>query len=398
MSGIERPATPGEGRRIEAVDLLRGFVIILMVLDHTRDYVHPSGYGPDPLDPLTTTPLLYATRWVTHLCAPIFVFLAGASAWLQMNSGKAMPVLSRFLFQRGCWILALELTVIPFGWSFSVPFVWFLQVLWAIGWSMIGLAAAIRLPRAAILVLGLAIVAGHNLAANVQPEALGLFSYAWMFFFKGGLLQYHGEPRVLLLYPVLPWFGVILLGYAAGPILAARDRHRLHLSLGLGLIGTFLVLRLANVYGDPKPWTSMATARQTIMSFLDLEKYPPSLMFITATLGIAFLLYPLLERLPKAAAHVLLVFGSVPMFTYITHIYVMHGVAIFIRLLAGQSLDPMFDTIHDFLIAPDAIAGTGFGLPIVYLVWLSVIVLLYPLCRWFARIKRTRRDWWLSYL
>lgn len=392
------PAKPQGSRRIESVDLLRGIVVILMILDHTRDYVHPSGYAFNPLDPMRTTPLLYATRWITHLCAPIFVFLAGASAWFQTNAGKSLPSLSRYLFQRGCWILVLELTIVPFGWSFSLPFVWFLQVLWAIGWSMIGLAAAIRLSRPAMVTLGLVIVAGHNLLANVQPDQLGQFSFVWMFLLEGGLLQFHGEPRALLLYPVLPWFGVMLLGYVAGPILAARERKSLHIAIGLGLVGLFLLLRTANAYGDPEPWVFMPTAGQTVMSFLDVEKYPPSLMFVSATLGTAFLLYPMLERLPRPAIRVLLAFGSVPLFAYLTHIYVMHGIAILIRVLAGQNLDPMFDTIHDLLIAPDALAGTGFGLPVVYLVWISTAALLYPLCRWFGGIKAARRDWRLSYL
>jgi uncharacterized membrane protein len=212
--------------RVADVDVLRGFVIVLMALDHVRHYFHSGSPGVNPLDPAQTTPLLYATRWITHLCAPTFVLLAGVSAYLQLAHGKTPARLARFLVTRGLWLVALELTVVSFGWSFSFPYPFFLQVIWAIGWSMVALAALVRLPRAAVLAVGVAIVAGHNLLDPLVPEQFGRLGLLWQLLHDGGPIFVGGRPIGTASYPVLPWIGIMALGFGLGPWLARSARRR----------------------------------------------------------------------------------------------------------------------------------------------------------------------------
>lgn len=385
--------------RIEPVDLLRGLVIVLMVLDHVRDYFHASAHAFDPLDPAQTTPLLYATRWVTHLCAPGFVFLAGVSAWLQWDRHRDRARLSRFLLTRGLWLVLLELTVVSFGWAFTFGMV-FMQVIWAIGWAMVALAALIWLPRQAVLAIGIAIIAGHNLLDPVQPEQLGALSGLWTIMHEGGVFVHDGVPFALAAYPFLPWIGVMAFGYGLGTIFTGPPdrRDRTLIVLGAAMIALFVLLRLVNLYGDPEPWKVEGDAVRTVMAFLDVAKYPPSLMFICATLGPALLLMPLLARLRGPAARFLLAFGSVPLFAYVLHIYILHALAIVAAVATGHDPAYLIDFVGNFFLQPQLLEGTGYPLAIVYVVWLLVLALLYPLCRYWSDLKRRRRDWWLSYL
>jgi uncharacterized membrane protein len=238
------------GGRISEIDLLRGLVIVLMALDHVRDYFHAGSFGINPLDPEQTTPWLYVTRWITHLCAPTFVFLAGVSAYLQFARGKTIPNLSRFLLTRGLWLVFLELTFISFGWSFGFPYAFFMQVIWAIGWSMIGLGALVWLPRMAVLVIGIVIIAGHNLLDPITAQSAGPI---WTFLHDGGPVFVGEQPIGLAGYPLLPWLGIIAFGYGLGAIFAEppAKRDRTVLMLGLGMLAAFLLLRWLNIYGDP---------------------------------------------------------------------------------------------------------------------------------------------------
>lgn len=385
--------------RIEAIDLLRGLVIMLMILDHVRDYFHASAWQFDPLDPTRTTALLYATRWVTHLCAPSFVFLAGVSAWLKFDREKDAARLSRFLLMRGLWLVLLELTVINFGWAFTFGLI-FMQVIWAIGWSMVMLAALVWLPRTAVLAIGVAIVAGHNLLDPIQPQQLGGLGTAWIMIMEGGVFARDGAPFMFNPYPILPWAGVMMLGYGLGDIFTRTPdrRDRMLILLGAAMIALFVLLRLINLYGDPRPWTAQDGIGRTLMAFLDVTKYPPSLMFVCATLGVALLLIPLLARLRGPAAQVLLAFGSVPLFAYVLHIYVMHGLAVLAALITGRNPAYLIDFIGNLFLQPQMLQGTGYPLAVVYAVWLFVLALLYPLCRYWSGLKHRRRDWWLSYL
>ncbi len=405
------PAAPsGAGYRLAEIDLLRGFVIVLMALDHIRDYMHAGGILVNPLDPAQTTPLLYATRWVTHLCAPTFVLLAGVSAYMQRARGKSAQRLSALLFTRGLWLIFLELTLLSFGWSFSVPYLLFFQVIWAIGWSMIGLAALVFLPRLAVLAIGVAIVAGHNLLDPVSPASFGEWGLLWTFVHEGGPIFRDGAPAALVAYPILPWFGVMALGYGAGALFLAPNRMRVLPALGAAMVALFLVLRGFNLYGNPgasadlgpfgavQAWQNQEGAAAMIMAFLDVQKYPPSLMFVLVTLGAALMLLPLLARAPAGVARVLAAFGAVPFFFYLLHVYLVHIFAIAANWAAGKDAGALFGFMANIFVAPGGFEGLGFSLGVVYLAWIVLLALLYPLCAWWAALKRRRKDWWLSYL
>jgi uncharacterized membrane protein len=401
VTTLAAPAPPSRlavGSRIASLDVLRGLVIALMALDHVRDYLHESGYAYDPLDPSVTTGVLYVTRWVTHFCAPTFVFLAGVSAWLQGAKGKDPARLARFLLTRGLWLVVLEVTVVSFAWSFSIPLVFPLQVIWAIGWSMVALSALLALPANAVLAIGIAIVAGHNLFDGVQARSLGAWGTAWMLLHERGPLLWNGEVVGIVAYPLVPWFGIMALGYGLGRLFLLPNRNQALVRLGLGMLALFFVLRALNVYGDPRPWVSQPTAGQTVMAFLDVQKYPPSLLYVCATLGPMLLLVPVFDRLRGPLTGILRTFGSVPLMAYVAHLYTLHLVAIALHAAAGHNLDGMFNSIHDIFVTPQVFAGTSFPLAFVYPAWLLVLALIFPLCRWWSAVKQRRREWWLSYL
>jgi uncharacterized membrane protein len=392
------PAGPGSGR-IQSIDILRGVVIVLMVLDHIRDFIDVSGYAFDPLDPQRTTVLLYVTRWVTHFCAPTFVFLAGVSSWLQLARGKDKRALSWLLLTRGLWLILLENTVIGFGWSFSIPYLFYLQVIWAIGWSMVALAGLVWLPRPAVLAFGLAIIAGHNLLDGFAAPKLGAFAYLWEFLESSAVIQI-GHADVFIGYPILAWLGVMCFGYGIGPLflLDPPRRDRIFVRLGLFMLAVFLVLRLFNLYGDPNPWQPQGTLRDTLMVFFNVNKYPPSLLYVCATLGPVLLSIPLIERWRGPSARFFMTFGSVPFFAYVVHLYLAHSLAIAVELLVGANPAGLFNVLYKGVLHPEQLDGTGVPLYLTYLTWMVVIATLYPLCRWFSAVKRRRRDWWLGYV
>jgi uncharacterized membrane protein len=386
------------GGRLRFIDVLRGFVIVLMALDHTRDMFHFSGYAYDPLDAALTTPGIFITRWITHLCAPTFILLAGASAWLQHDRGKSTPSLSRFLLTRGLWLIFLEATVISFGWAFSFPYLIFFQVMWAIGCAMIALAALVWLPRVAVLGVGIVIVAGHNLLDRVPPAIFGHFPTLWAVLHTGGQWPQNNSAVLLMTYPVLAWAGVMALGYGIGPLFVSRLRNRLFLVIGPSLLALFFGLRFLNVYGDPHPWTIGATPVQTAMHFFNVQKYPPSLLYLSVTLGLACLLATLFDRWRGRFTEVLRMFGSVPLFAYILHVYLLHAANVVLLVLTHHPTLGTFDQTRTAFLEPEKLAGSGFTLPVIFAVWIGVLVLLYPLCRWWASLKSRNRFWWMSYL
>jgi uncharacterized membrane protein len=390
--------TPSRGR-IEAVDLLRGLLMVLMALDHTRDYF--SRYTINPVDPTQSWPALFITRWVTHLCAPGFIALAGASVYLQRQRGKSSSQLARLLLTRGLWLVFLEVTVISFGWSFAwAPF---LQVIWAIGIAMIGLSALVRLPTAAIGSIGAAIVLLHNLLDPISAERFGRFADLWRLIHDPGFVTYHGHPVVFAFYPALPWFGVICLGYSFGPVISASAsvRRRITLTLAASFAASFALLRDTHSYGDPIPFVHLATPARTSMSFLDVQKYPPSLEYVLATFSVLLLLFTLFDVaatqnwLPRARTF-LETYGRVPFFYYVLHIYLLHTAA----LLCTMALhgDWHFWMSNRFVWGGESLPNWGYGLPVVYAVWLAAVLSLYIPCAWFSRLKSRRHDWWLSYL
>lgn len=376
--------------RLAAIDRIRGLVMVLMTLDHVRHYFTNIHFNP--LDPELTNGPLYLTRWITHLCAPTFVFLAGVSAFLV--SQRLTPAeLSRFLFTRGLWLVVVEVVVINLAWSFNPAYSHgiFLQVIWAIGISMMVLAVLVRLPRMTVLCLSVVLIAGHNALDGIEPEVFGSWATVWKLLHVSGPL-----PFGFVAYPVLPWIGIMAFGYCAGSLYQQESGYRQLVLFvgGCGALTAFFVLRLINGYGDPQPWVSQATFAQTLFAFFDVEKYPPSLMYVLATLGCACLLLAAAERSGNGPlARALNTFGRVPFFFYILHIVLAHAAAGALALFMGHGTDML--VIRSMFDLPQ---GWGFDLPVVYLAWIAVVLAAYPLCRWFADLKRRRQDWWLSYL
>jgi len=382
------------GARLQSIDILRGLVIVLMVLDHVRDFFHATAFTADPLDVAVSDPWLYTTRWVTHFCAPTFVFLAGTSAFLQLDRGKTRAELSGFLLTRGLWLIVLELTLLNLLWNFQLAPPG-LQVIWAIGVSMAALSLLVFLPPMAVLGIGVLIVAGHNAFDPVTPDQLGAAAPVWTLLHESGMV-FVGPVPVFAAYPLVPWIGVMCLGFGLGRLflLEPGARARTFLLLGAAMIGAFVLLRLGNLYGNPWPWAAQDEAWKTAGAFLNVQKYPPSLQYVLATLGPMFLLVPLFDRLKGPVAEFFLTFGRVPLFAYALHILIAHAIAQAVSSAMGY---PVWGLITIF-IQPDVLKGWGFGLPVVYGVWALVLLMMIPLCRWFGEVKRTRRDWWLSYL
>jgi uncharacterized membrane protein len=383
-----RPAVP----RLDSVDMVRGVVMVLMALDHARDFFTIARF--DPLDLSRTWPALFLTRWITHFCAPVFVFLAGTGAYLGAVRGKSRRELSWFLFTRGLWLVVLELTVVHFGWTFQLHYGFlFLQVIWAIGVSMIVLAALVHLPTWAVTAFGVVLIAAHDLLDGVKPEAFGSLGWLWTVLHVQAPVRMPGGFEVFIAYPVLPWIGVLAAGYGFGALYrmdGARRRTTLRV-LGAGMIGLFVALRFSNVYGDPVPWTPQRSGILTVLSFVNTQKYPPSLLFLLMTLGPAILWLSFLERPAGALARPFVVFGRVPLFYYVLHLPLIHLMAV---VYAFSKYGPAASTI-DMLHIP---ADYGVGLPVIYAVWIATVLMLYPACAWFARLKSRRRDPWLSYL
>lgn len=379
--------------RLDAIDMLRGLMIVLMVLDHVRDFFGTSALG-DPTNPATSWPTLFATRWITHLCAPTFVLLAGTSIFLQSRA-KPAAALSRFLLARGAWLILLELTVVGFGFNFGEPFI-FLQVIWAIGFGMVAMSLLARLGPAVLLALGLALIAFCPMLVPLTQGASGGAAIVRTLLLAPGVLP--GIPS-LAMYPALPWLGIMCLGFGLGPLFAA-DRARWTRTLLIVaplLLASFVLLRWHNGYGDPAPWTTFGDPARTAMSFLNVSKYPPSPDYVLSTLGVSFLLFLALDRLRGPVARVLLDFGRTPLFTYVAHIYIAHGAMLLLAAATGAP-NVAFNLISGQLLGQSAASSWGYGLPGVYLAWAGVVAALVPLSRWFADVKRRRRDPWLSFL
>ena len=391
--------------RLTGVDALRGLVMIVMALDHTRDFLH-AGAMDFPADDLArTTSLLFLTRWITHICAPVFLFTAGMGARLRMDRGPASPgQVSRYLWTRGLWLILVELTVmrLAMNFSFDLRYPVLLIILWALGWSMMALAALVYLPPRVVGALGLAVIALHNSLDGVTAASVGPLAWLWHVLHQPGVISFGGITAVAG-YPVLPWMGVMAAGFAAAEIYQwepARRRRALR-STGALCVAGFLVLRAVNGYGDPSPWSRQSTAAFTVLSFLNTTKYPPSLAFLLMTLGPALLLLAWLERAALGSRHPLVVFGRVPFAYYVVHFWLLHVVASAVALarFGSASLAYLWHPLPSMggpreMFPPDL----GLSLGVVYLAWLLLVVALYPFCLWLARIKTRRRDWWLGYL
>jgi len=407
---VARPALALE--RVQSIDFVRGVVMVVMVLDHVRDYVHSGAFRFDPTDLTQTTVVLFVTRWITHYCAPVFVFLAGTGAGLQTLRGKSHGELAKFLLTRGVWLVVLEMTVIRICSWFNVDYRFLsqLQVIWAIGVSMIVLAALVRLPATVLAIIGLVMIAGHNLLDGIRVATWGgpgtpapdLSAQLWMLLHQPGQFfpLFDNGPTVFVIYPLIPWIGVMMAGYAFAQVYAweSAARRRFLLRLGLGSVAAFIILRAIDVYGDPAAWHVQRNAVFTILSFINTTKYPPSLLYLLMTLGPALVALGLLETRSQRASVTgpFVMLGRVPLFFYLLQWPIAHGMSVALNLAAGKQVGYLFHSVPEFysLAPPDA----GFDLWVVYVCWAIAIAILFVLCRWFAGVKRRRRDWWLAYL
>jgi len=387
--------------RIESIDLLRGLVMALMALDHAREFF---GYGlffSDPTDLRTTTPLLFLTRWITHFCAPVFVFLAGTGAFLYGSRRGKKGEAARFLLTRGLWLIFLELTLINLGWSFDITFsIHVFQVIWAIGFSMVCLSALVFLPRWLLLASGFLLVAGHNALDFIAAENIPSH-WIWYMLNERNIVPLGPDSAVLFVYPVLPWIGLMILGYVFGEVYKkgfdAARRKRMLLLIGGSALCVFALFRFINIYGDPVPWSLQKNSLFSLLSFINTAKYPPSLLFLLMTMGPAILFLYFTEHLQNKWTRVLVVLGRVPLFFYAAHIYFIHLLTIPAFLYSGRAWTDAVLNAKAFFTA--ALADYGFGLGVVYIIWIITLASLYPLCKIYNNYKTRHPDrWWLSYL
>jgi uncharacterized membrane protein len=398
---IKGNTKPKATYRIESIDLLRGLIMIIMALDHVRDYFHASAFIHDPLDLNTTTPVLYFTRWITHYCAPLFMFLSGVSASL-VGQRKGKTYLTRFLVTRGLWLIFLELTVVCFAWFFNPTFTTqLLGVIWALGFSMIFLAGVIHLPKWVTISIGLILVFGHNLLDGVHVNTSTAASFGWSVLHQFNFFKL-GAFNVIAAYPLIPWIGVMALGYCLGSIYKkeedAQKRKRFLLLLGIISVVSFAVLRYSNLYGDPSKWTEQRSALFTFLSFLSVTKYPPSLLYLLVTIGPGLIFLALTERVSGGIAQRIKTIGRVPMFYYLTHLYLIHISALIAAVASGRPWADMLN-FSTWITNEPKLQGYGFSLGITYAVWAILVVFLYYLCKLYDSYKSSHREkWWLSYL
>lgn len=387
--------------RIQSIDLLRGIVIIIMALDHVRDYFHADAFLFNPVDLNKTNVALFLTRWITHFCAPVFVFLAGTSGFL-VGSRKGKKELSAFLLKRGLWLIALEFTIVNFAWFFNIEFPLIVfQVIWALGIGMIILAAAIHLPFTAIMVIGLLMVFGHNALDGIHAEGKDLASFGWSFLHEPGIYQF-GYFTVFVGYPIIPWAGIMMLGYCLGslylPGFDAERRKKILLRAGLISLFLLVIIRALNVYGDPHTWETQSSSVFTFLSFINFAKYPPSLLYILATLGPALIFLSRSEKLTGGIWQYIIALGRVPLFFYIIHIILIHLLGLVAALLTGFEVSDM--VFNTWVTDSPNLKGYGFSLAVTYAVWAAVVMALFPLCLLYDRYKTKygREKWWLSYM
>jgi uncharacterized membrane protein len=390
--------------RIQSVDALRGAIMIIMAIDHIRDFVHNGAMSFSPTDLTRTTTAIFLTRWITHFCAPVFMFTAGIGAYLWMQrGGHTKSELSRFLLTRGLWLILLETTILRVVMFSEIHYrgsIVILLILWALGMSMIFLAALAHLPVRFLVPLSIAVIATHNLLDPIKPASFGRAAWLWDIFHQQALFTFFGVSFVTA-YPVLPWIFVMAAGYCAGHMFLweSARRQRFLLRLGLALTVAFVLLRAINIYGDPSRWSHQSSALFTVLSFLNTTKYPPSLAFLLMTLGPAMVALSQLDRLRFSSSNPVIVFGRVPFFFYAAHLFVIHAGTIALNFLR-------YGRAPFLLLAAPSMGGPakafppdyGFNLWVVYAFWVATLSVLYPACLWFSRLKQRRHDWWLSYL
>lgn len=401
----------GEKIRLDSVDLLRGLVMVIMALDHVRIYFNNSPIGPEDIQ--NTYMALFLTRWITHYCAPVFFFLAGTGAYLSLARGKTLSQVSKTLWTRGLWLVFLEMTVIGFSWSFKLGFN-FGGVIWALGWSMVIMSLIVRLPLLWITVFGVGMMTLHHVLDTVSPDSFGQFSWLWIILRGGGVFSLpYVNQQFFILYALIPSIGVMASGYALGRLLMepAEKRQKMLLMIGAAATIAFIILRATNLYGyrivpaqflPHVHFMVQPDLEHTIISFLLAQKYPFSLQFLLMTLGPALMFLAAFDRIDLKAKinwlwSKIVVIGRVPMFYYVQHILLIHILAVVAAYLWQQPVEGLLGQPLPFA-RPGPPDVYGHGLPFVYFITILVNVILYFSCKWFANVKRRRKDWWLSYL
>ena len=392
---MQQPLT--KQNRIESIDLLKGLVMVIMALDHVRDYFHAPAFLFDPADPTQTSLPIFFTRWITHFCAPAFSFLAGLSAFMA-GRRKSIAELSGFLLKRGLWLIFIELTIVNFAWYFDIHFHTFgLLVIWSLGISMIVLAGLIHLPRKLILFFSCLLIFGHNLLDNIHYTG----NFFWAVLHEFSIFNFPGDVHFFVGYPIIPWVAVMALGYYFGWFYSkpfdSIKRKKLFNIIGFTSILLFIILRWTNLYGNPLNWIHYDTFSKSLISFLNPDKYPPSLLYLLMTLGGILLFLANSENLKGRIVNFFSTFGRVPFFYYILHLYLIHLLAMIFAELSGFGWQLL--VLPSWITFVPALKGYGFSLWVVYLVWIGIILLLYPLCKKFDQYKLNHKEkWWLSYL
>lgn len=376
--------------------------MIIMALDHVRMYFGAGTWYAEPTNLATTTPLLFFTRWITHFCAPVFVFLAGTSAFLYGAKKADVRETARFLFTRGLWLIAVELAIVNFAWTFDSTYSFLiLQVIWAIGISLVLLSALVFLPNGWILAIGMTLVFGHNLLDSVVVRGSSAWDVIWYILHQPTSIFIDSTHLVNFVYPVLPWMGLMALGYGFGRVYGrdfpAAQRRRWLFAIGICATLLFLFLRSFNLYGEPREWQTQDSTLFSLMSFLNTTKYPASLHFLLMTMGPALILLAWLETIAERLAKPVIIFGRVPFFFYVVHLYVIHALAMLMLVTQGHDWRAYILSARG--ITSGTLSSYGLGLEVVYGIWVMIVLLLYPLCKWYQKVRESHpARHWLRYL
>lgn len=385
-------------KRQASIDIVRGIVMIIMALDHVRDLMHVDSITQSPTDLATTSPLLFFTRWITHLCAPIFVFLAGTSVYLSLQNKNNIVETRQHLLKRGFWLIFIEFTIVNFGLFFDIGFHTLLfEVIAAIGFGFIVLGLLLKISPKTIGIMGLIIVFCHNLLPLIPFAENSILKAVLAPFFSPIVIPF-AERAFIMGYPPIPWLGIMLIGFATGKFfeLETAKRKQIFVRFGLGALVLFVILRFANIYGDPALWTAQKNSVFTFLSFMNITKYPPSLLFCLVTLGIMFLLLAFAEQFQNKIKKITLVYGKVPLFYFVVHFYVIHILTLIMLLGQGFSWSQFEFASGTFGRPKDIVSG----LPLwsIYVIWIFVVTLLYKPCQWFGKYKAEKQHWWVKYI
>ncbi len=386
-------------KRVETIDFTRGLVMIIMALDHVRDLMHTTSLSQNPVDLTTTTAGIFLTRWITHLCAPTFVFLSGTSAFISLKNNTDISAGRKFLVRRGLWLILLEFTLINFALWADIHFrILVFQVIAAIGAGLIIISFLLKLSSRTIGIIGLVIIFGHNLLGNVTFKENPVLKVIWSFLFRLDVLTVTPNFTFAILYPIIPWLGIMLAGYGCGQLFLLEDKQRKKtlFFIGICLLAFFTILRLSNFYGDPSPWSVQKNPVFTFLSFINISKYPPSLLYSVITLGFAFLFLALADGVKNGFTRFISVYGKVPLFYYLLHWYLIHSLMFIMVFFQGFTWKDL--PFGPFMFGRP-VNGSGVELPYVYLIWAFVVLSIYPLCAWYSRYKSAHREMkWLRYL